>query len=59
MDFRFGGTNRFGTLTIIQHGDQLYIFQAEAGGMACNPPGQDTFEMSAYQHAIDSLTIHP
>jgi hypothetical protein len=59
VDYRFGGTNRFGTVTIVKQGNQFYAFYAEAGGMACNSPADDTFELEAYQHAIDSLSITP
>lgn len=56
VDYRFGGTDRFGTFTLVEYHGLMYAFQFTAGDF-CDIPGYQVTEPDAYAHMIDSFQI--
>ncbi len=54
LQYRFGGTNRFGTLTLIQHAGSVLSLNMTAGSF-CEIPGNPLTEPEAYTHLVQSL----
>lgn len=57
VDYRFGGTGRFGTVTFMKHADQLWSFNWTAGAF-CDPGGK-VFEGDAYSHLLETFQFTP
>jgi hypothetical protein len=56
FDYRFGGTNRFGSSTFIGQDDLIYIFNFTAGG-TCDLAEIDLNEITIFKHAIDTFRL--
>jgi hypothetical protein len=56
VDYRFGGANRFGTLTLLEYHGLVYIFQLMAGG-SCVIPEYELTEPEVYAHVLQSFRI--
>ncbi len=54
VDYRFGGPNRFGTLTLIKHNDVVLALGYTSGSFCANL-SQDDDEASAFQHILDTF----
>jgi len=54
INYRFGGTNRFGTATILNHNGLLLMFNFYAGA-SCDVQEINLTEQQAYAHWIESL----
>lgn len=54
IDYRFGGTNRFGALTAFERAGQMYVFNFTAGG-TCDAPERGVTEAAAYARLIESF----
>jgi hypothetical protein len=54
IDYRFGGTNRFGSSTFISQDDLIYIFNFTAGAF-CNLNEINLDEYTIYKHAIETF----
>jgi hypothetical protein len=54
INYRFGGTSRFGTITLVKH-DQVVVALGFTSGSFCAdlPPEDD--EASTYQHILDTF----
>lgn len=55
--YRFGGTNRFGTLTLVKQNDQIFAFNFSAGGF-CEVPADQPTEPAAYSHMIETFKLN-
>jgi hypothetical protein len=56
VDYRFGGTDRFGTITLVEYNGLVYAFQFTAGDF-CTIPGYEITEPEAYAHVLQSFRI--
>lgn len=56
VQYRFGGTNRFGTFTLIKHGETIFAFNFTAGGF-CDVPEDQASEPNAYSHMIETFQL--
>ena len=54
VDYRFGGTNRFGTFTLVESNGLIVAFQFTAGDF-CEIPGSQITEADAYAYIIGSF----
>jgi len=54
LEYRFGGLNRYGALTLTSAGDQLLAFGFSAGAM-CDIPEAGMTELKAFQRARASF----
>ncbi len=54
VDYRFGGPNRFGTLTLIKHNDVVLALGYTSGSF-CASLSRDDDEASAFQHILDTF----
>ncbi len=50
VDYRFGGVNAFGTLTIDVFGERLYVIAFNAGTLECEVPDQAVGRFEALAH---------
>jgi hypothetical protein len=56
IDYRFGGTNRFGSSTFINQDDLIYIFNFTAGG-TCDLAEINLNEITIFNHAIETFKL--
>jgi len=54
VEYRFGGTSRYGTLTLVKRDEHIFLFEFTAGGF-CDIPGSPVTEPEAYAHMIESF----
>jgi hypothetical protein len=54
FQYRFGGTNRFGSLTFISHAGKIVVLNFTAGGF-CEVPQAEFSEPSAYTHLVQTF----
>ncbi len=54
IQYRYGGANRFGTLSLVEHAGRILAFNFTAGSF-CPAPGEDAAEPAAYAHLLKSL----
>ncbi|MEO8356047.1 MAG: hypothetical protein ABI621_09035, partial [Chloroflexota bacterium] len=54
VDYRFGGTNRFGTVTLVDYQGLIVAFGFTPGNF-CEIPGSQITEPDAYSHIIESF----
>ncbi len=57
IQYRFGGTNRFGTFTLVKQGEQIFAFNFSAGGF-CEVPTDQPAESAAYSHMIETFQLN-
>lgn len=58
VEYRFGGTNRYGTFTLVSHGGKTLAFNFSAGAF-CDFPEANVTELDAYHHLIESFQFLP
>ena len=51
VEYRFGGTNRFGTFTLIERNHHIFILSFSAGSF-CDMPEVNVFEPEVYSHLL-------
>ena len=56
IQYRFGGTNRFGSATLVKDGDLIYAFNFSAGGF-CEVPDPQASEPNAYSHMLETFRL--
>ena len=54
VDYRFGGPNRFGTVTLIKHNDVVVVLGFTSGSFCADLAREDD-EASAFQHILDTF----
>ena len=57
VQYRFGGTNRFGTLTLVKPNDHIFAFNFTAGSF-CDISESQTSEPNAYSHIIETFQLN-
>jgi len=55
IDYRFGGTNRFGSIAFIEKDDKVFVFSFTAGGFCCNPNVDRIYEMEVYDAMLSTF----
>jgi hypothetical protein len=58
MDYRFGGTRRFGTVTFLHHADRSWVMNWTAG-VFCDVPEGKIFEGDVYVHMLETFKFTP
>jgi hypothetical protein len=58
VDYRFGGTGRFGTVTFAHHAERLWVMNWTAG-VFCDLPEGKIFEGDAYAHMLKTFAFTP
>jgi len=56
IDYRFGGTNRFGSSTFISQDNLIFIFNFTAGG-SCDLADINLNELTIFNHAIETFKL--
>ncbi len=54
INYRFGGLNRFGTLTLVKHSEVVVALGFTSGSFCADLPAEDD-EASTYQHILDTF----
>lgn len=54
INYRFGGTNRFGTVTLVKHEQVVVTLGFTSGSFCADLPPEDD-EASTYQHILDTF----
>ena len=49
VDYRFGGTGRFGSATFVEKNNKIFAFGFTSGAFCCNPGGDIIYEEDFYQ----------
>ncbi len=57
-EYRFGGTNRFGTFTLIEHNMHIFALNFSAGSF-CDLPEAQVFEPEVYSHILETFQLAP
>jgi hypothetical protein len=56
IQYRFGGTNRFGTISFVEHDGRIFGFNFSAGSFCDIPQDQvQVSENTVYAHLLESF----
>lgn len=58
VNYRFGGTSRFGTFTLIEKTPQIFALNFSAGSF-CDIPEKQIFEPAVYTHILETFHFNP
>ena len=59
IQYRFGGTNRFGTISLVEHNDQIFAFNFSAGSFCDISKNQTQIsEGAVYEHLLESFLFN-
>ena len=58
VNYRFGGTSRFGTFTLIEKEPQVFALNFSAGSF-CDIPEKQIFEPEVYAHILETFHFIP
>jgi len=56
VEYRFGGTNRFGTFTLIEHNSRIFALNFSAGSF-CDIPEAKVSEPEVYSHILETFQL--
>jgi hypothetical protein len=56
IQYRFGGTNRFGTFTLVKPDNRIFAFNFTAGSF-CDIPENQASEPNVYSHMIETFRL--
>lgn len=57
VQYRFGGTNRFGSLTLVKDEQRIFAFSFSAGGFCEIPESPMLSEPNAYAHMLETFRL--
>ena len=57
VQYRFGGTNRFGSLTLVKDEQRIFAFSFSAGGFCEIPESPTLSEPNAYAHMLETFRL--
>ena len=56
IQYRFGGLNRFGTISLVEHNHRIFVFNFSAGVFCDIPENQvQVLESTVYAHLLESF----
>jgi hypothetical protein len=58
VEYRFGGTNRFGAFTLIKHNTRIFALNFSAGSF-CDIPEAQVSEPEVYSHMLETFQLTP
>lgn len=59
IQYRFGGTNRFGTISLVEHNGRIFVFNYSAGSFCDITENQvQVLESAVYAHVIESFLFY-
>jgi hypothetical protein len=57
-EYRFGGTNRFGAFTLLEHNTRIFALNFSAGSF-CDIPEAQVSEPEVYSHMLETFQLIP
>jgi hypothetical protein len=55
IDYRFGGTNRFGSTAFVEKDNKVFVFSFTTGGFCCNPNSDKIYESEVYSAMLSTF----
>jgi hypothetical protein len=57
VQYRFGGTNRFGTFTLVKDGERIFAFSLSPSNLCGIPDSPRLSELNAYAHMLETFRL--